>query len=488
MSRFVKNYGKVVAIIGEAEKGEVLNPVYIMDEPHAVSEFLEGELLSAYRDAVKTGAEDIYLIRVNYNTDREKFKQYKEAYSILESFNVDIIVPLDFTLSEYIVDYPEIFLRKQQYETDGSKRFFETDDRIEKIEYIKIDDTKIKDYTFGFDGFTLDKVFEAGHTITIYYFAFPKMDIDYTVYAVRNNNIVSKKEMTFNFDITDGKEQKTEIEVEKLFNLNGDIKYFIRNEIPYIDIYTPSTGRDYIYFVFNKEDFINNNTNYKYYTEELAKYCSMLDSVAVVKPDKNNNLKNQINKMKDILNSDNNFGKYIVSTSSEVKYFSGIKSAQVGLSSLISSYDSHMSITNKNLQNIQLINKDIMSDIKLLSDYGYTSFYESIRNGVVPFKAITLANNDSNYRSLRVVRVVNELSKRIKEKCDDYIGGGITVALNKLPGDINSVVDELKEENKIHKAKHSIDKLNNTKIKVELEVWIQGEITSINTSLTADIV
>lgn len=57
----------------------------------------------------------------------------------------------------------------------------------------------------------------------------------------------------------------------KLTAQNNDLKFFIYNTHPYVNIWTKSDGSDYVYAFFNKEEYINKHTQKQYFVEQLAK-------------------------------------------------------------------------------------------------------------------------------------------------------------------------------------------------------------------------
>ena len=74
--------GKKLVIIGRSEKGEVLTPYLIQDEREALHIFGNGELTKAFRESQEAGASLVYLVRIQYKTQQEKYMELTKASDV----------------------------------------------------------------------------------------------------------------------------------------------------------------------------------------------------------------------------------------------------------------------------------------------------------------------------------------------------------------------------------------------------------------------
>jgi hypothetical protein len=147
-----------LVIIGKAKKGEVLSPYLITDEKEAALIFGESEITKAFKEAKDAGSKIIYLMRIDYNSKLQKKRQLNQAYEVLETTPVDVILLANTSLDENHYNYPEV----RDYINVGfgvnavkdgksiSSKFFNnisisTDDKISKLT-----NKKIKDYFENF--------------------------------------------------------------------------------------------------------------------------------------------------------------------------------------------------------------------------------------------------------------------------------------------------------------------------------------------------
>lgn len=585
--------GRKLVIIGRSEKGEVLNPYLIQDEREAIHIFGHGELTQAFRESQDAGASLIYLLRIQYKTQQEKYLELEKAYEVLELIDVDIILPLDTCLDDYWYNYPAIpkgiLVDFEIYGYQGenivdSKQFPEDDnaliiDRDKPSQ--RITDKVVKDYFQNYQSGIL-KTYSFAESSELYELISKEKSQNYTVndgilptqyptfispdgrinepkgYMPKADiitNIFYSDEIIPNSKITGLKvdvegvfstwrdtnridiyyyDGKKYIEVKngemvtlnnnlanthfkfvlnnsnyidppiirkiditfKLTAQNNDLKFFIYNTHPYVNIWTKSDGSDYVYAFFNKEEYINKHTQKQYFVEQLAKACQKLNAIGIVKaPEKKSTeskgewisrMLKAMEEIKEKLYSNYDYGKYIGCIVSRPYIYSNtgvyMTHGDTLLAGLISSLSSDVSPTNKDIPNINRLNYSFTNtELTQLTEAGYTVFIQTVRNGIVPYQFVSLANKEYNsiYASLNTTRIANEVIKRLKEITDEFIGKGFYMNTSTIEKRIKEELSLMIDENKISDYSYNFTNIHSNKIDLELSLVINSEVFDV---------
>lgn len=501
---YVSNPGQVIAIIGESLSGPRLEPVYAMDEKHVASTFKDGGLVNAYRAVEKNGGNNIYLVRIDHTTEREKYHEYMYAYEVLQALDIDIILPLDFSLMDNIVDYPEFFVKQEALEIEAGKQEYQLSHPIENVEYIKYMGTRTK----RFEVTDEDKIKftfvpenqAAGSDFTVKYYRVPTLDIEFTVRAFRGPVQQKQESFTYEFDIRDGISQATEDNViDYLIGENHNKEYYtdpgwryqVTTEQNFVSMFYRPSGNTPIHFTFDYDEYINRKTEEKYFVEKLAEYCGYLNAQSFVQFDRDSdNPISDINKIKRILNSKEiQYGRYITTTPSIIDYGDFQGWGSYALAGLCGKYQSHEPITNKPIDSsCEIVTEFSDVDRSKLSRAGFAIFYNTIRNGKVPYTALTLAEDGNPYKVLKVARTMNEMAKRIVNSTDEYAGFGISYIASEIDDIIRDVLQSMTVEGKILAAsfESNID-YDKGEVNVRVFTGMEGELQKIKNSVTAEI-
>lgn len=585
--------GRKLVIIGRSEKGEVLNPYLIQDEREAIHIFGHGELTQAFRESQDAGASLIYLLRIQYKTQQEKYLELEKAYEVLDLIDVDIILPLDTCLDDYWYNYPAIpkgiLVDFEIYGYQGenivdSKQFPEDDnaliiDRDKPSQ--RITDKVVKDYFQNYQSGIL-KTYSFTESSELYELISKEKSQNYTVndgilptqyptfispdgrinepkgYMPKADiitNIFYSDEIIPNSKITGLKvdvegvfstwrdtnridiyyyDGKKYIEVKngemvtlnnnlanthfkfvlnnsnyidppiirkiditfKLTAQNNDLKFFIYNTHPYVNIWTKSDGSDYVYAFFNKEEYINKHTQKQYFVEQLAKACQKLNAIGIVKaPEKKSTeskgewisrMLKAMEEIKEKLYSNYDYGKYIGCIVSRPYIYSNtgvyMTHGDTLLAGLISSLSSDVSPTNKDIPNINRLNYSFTNtELIQLTEAGYTVFIQTVRNGIAPYQVVSLANKEYNsiYASLNTTRIANEVIKRLKEITDEFIGKGFYMNTSTIEKRIKEELSLMIDENKISDYSYNFTNIHSNKIDLELSLVINSEVFDV---------
>ena len=585
--------GRKLVIIGRSEKGEVLNPYLIQDEREAIHIFGHGELTQAFRESQDAGASLIYLLRIQYKTQQEKYLELEKAYEVLDLIDVDIILPLDTCLDDYWYNYPAIpkgiLVDFEIYGYQGenivdSKQFPEDDnaliiDRDKPSQ--RITDKVVKDYFQNYQSGIL-KTYSFTESSELYELISKEKSQNYTVndgilptqyptfispdgrinepkgYMPKADiitNIFYSDEIIPNSKITGLKvdvegvlstwrdtnridiyyyDGKKYIEVKngemvtlnnnlanthfkfvlnnsnyidppiirkiditfKLTAQNNDLKFFIYNTHPYVNIWTKSDGSDYVYAFFNKEEYINKHTQKQYFVEKLAKACQKLNAIGIVKaPEKKSTeskgewisrMLKAMEEIKEKLHSNYDYGKYIGCIVSRPYIYSNtgvyMTHGDTLLAGLISSLSSDVSPTNKDIPNINRLNYSFTNtELIQLTEAGYTVFIQTVRNGIAPYQVVSLANKEYNsiYASLNTTRIANEVIKRLKEITDEFIGKGFYMNTSTIEKRIKEELSLMIDENKISDYSYNFTNIHSNKIDLELSLVINSEVFDV---------
>ena len=585
--------GRKLVIIGRSEKGEVLNPYLIQDEREAIHIFGHGELTQAFRESQDAGASLIYLLRIQYKTQQEKYLELEKAYEVLELIDVDIILPLDTCLDDYWYNYPAIpkgilvdfEICGYQGENIVDSKQFPEDDNALIIDRDKpsqrITDKVVKDYFQNYQSGIL-KTYNFTESSELYELISKEKSQNYTVndgilptqyptfispdgrinepkgYMPKADiitNIFYSDEIIPNSKITGLKvdvegvfstwrdtnridiyyyDGKKYIEVKngemvtlnnnlanthfkfvlnnsnyidppiirkiditfKLTAQNNDLKFFIYNTHPYVNIWTKSDGSDYVYAFFNKEEYINKHTQKQYFVEQLAKACQKLNAIGIVKaPEKKSTeskgewisrMLKAMEEIKEKLYSNYDYGKYIGCIVSRPYIYSNtgvyMTHGDTLLAGLISSLSSDVSPTNKDIPNINRLNYSFTNtELIQLTEAGYTAFIQTVRNGIAPYQVVSLANKEYNsiYASLNTTRIANEVIKRLKEITDEFIGKGFYMNTSTIEKRIKEELSLMIDENKISDYSYNFTNIHSNKIDLELSLVINSEVFDV---------
>ena len=585
--------GRKLVIIGRSEKGEVLNPYLIQDEREAIHIFGHGELTQAFRESQDAGASLIYLLRIQYKTQQEKYLELEKAYEVLELIDVDIILPLDTCLDDYWYNYPAIpkgilvdfEICGYQGENIVDSKQFPEDDNALIIDRDKpsqrITDKVVKDYFQNYQSGIL-KTYNFTESSELYELISKEKSQNYTVndgilptqyptfispdgrinepkgYMPKADiitNIFYSDEIIPNSKITGLKvdvegvfstwrdtnridiyyyDGKKYIEVKngemvtlnnnlanthfkfvlnnsnyidppiirkiditfKLTAQNNDLKFFIYNTHPYVNIWTKSDGSDYVYAFFNKEEYINKHTQKQYFVEQLAKACQKLNAIGIVKaPEKKSTeskgewisrMLKEMEEIKEKLHSNYDYGKYIGCIVSRPYIYSNtgvyMTHGDTLLAGLISSLSSDVSPTNKDIPNINRLNYSFTNtELIQLTEAGYTVFIQTVRNGIAPYQVVSLANKEYNsiYASLNTTRIANEVIKRLKEITDEFIGKGFYMNTSTIEKRIKEELSLMIDENKISDYSYNFTNIHSNKIDLELSLVINSEVFDV---------
>lgn len=500
MVKYNNYYGQSVAIIGKAEKGEKLNPYLIDSEDKALDIFGSGDLIDAYYEVSSVGAEYIYMIRLDYDNEVELYKNLAEIYDILNNLrDIDVILPLDINLDDYIIDYPDLFNYRQEfvYQDDN---MFSPDKLIESVNHIKVNGSKTEKYSLNeyetgiYESFSIDFELVEDDVVRINYNTIQSVPFEYELLAFKGGHIKDSIKLSDNISPADDNIQITDKAINNYFVVEetDDVNYVARCDKPYIQVYT-NKEKGNVYAKFDYEKYKQEETETKYYAKKLAKSCSRLHAVGILKPSSYDydDLNKSIYQMKDVLNtSSNDYGKYIVTTPSTCYYGNGSNeyssSYITAMAGLMGTLPTNNSLTHQKTPNVKEIkSKYSNSKIKNLTELGYTVLYSSVRNGIVPYKAITLAQDNSPYRSLKNMRVVNELLSRTKMIADLFIGKSMSKINYNLSKKLDSLYNSLVDNNKLKDFEYSLETVKAGYIKIDLALQLYNELQTINTGVIA---
>ena len=272
------------------------------------------------------------------------------------------------------------------------------------------------------------------------------------------------------------------------------INYHVYSPSSYAQVYARKP-KSLIKGYIRKDKFIEDNRKKVSFVKELAKFCRLNKHIGLVKASKEtedldswySDLVSKIEDEKENLKlKDNDLGRYIGCVVSEIEYSTNQKpytgNAILALAGLFNLYGSGSSPTNKEIKNAKFLNDKLSkTEVNNLTDVGYIVCKDTSRNGIAPYHVQSLEENNSTYYSLNTTRKVNELTKRIQDLTDDYIGD-TSPNINKLKKELDKTVNLMKnEENKFTNIKYELNNVTSKYIKIDLEAKPVGEI--FNTSL-----
>jgi len=496
-------YGRSVVLIGRAQKGQFFEPVLVDNIEAALDFFESGELIEAAREVLDAGAKYVYLVRVNGESKHDLYYDLKEIYEILETMgDIDIILPLNIGLTDYIIEYPDIFRTNQEFAFNGDN-IFVTDRLIQSINYIKVNDKKTDMYALrshssgAFDGFILDKeMFDLnyGDKILINYNTLKTIEIEFEIMAFKENKIVESITLTSLIDTKTKINSATNKMAKDFFALTGNVKYIVRCLSPFVKAFTDKTGNGLVYAEFDYDKYIADNTNYKYFVSVLAKACTRINAIGLLEPKEKtyNKLIESSLKIKEILNDVIDYGKYIVAVASVCHYGTGINEYSshyiTSFAGLLGTLFTRTSPTYCKTPNVISVEDEFTAfQVQELTKYGYVVLYNSVRNGIVPYQAVTMAQDNSPFFSLKNIRIVNEVSTRIKEITDTFIGRStvnIEIKLSKL---LTELFQGLGQEEKIKNYKFEFSDIRNDYIKINFELQLYDEVNTIKDGVISSL-
>jgi hypothetical protein len=502
MAKNYRNYySRSVVLIGESQKGEILEPVFIESIEDAYDIFGGGELVESAREIINAGTEYIYLIRIDPENEYERYYDLINAYFVLESMgDVDVILPLGISLTDKIVEYPNIFNYKEEFSYNGDL-MFETERIMESINYVKVKGEKTKFYSLrdsgvngNFDAVILSREdfdLDRGDTITIDYNCIKNLEIEFEILKFLNGRIENSITLNKNINVDIKNSVLTEKKAKEFFYGDEEAVYVARCKNEAFNVYTQKDGEGLVYAEFDYQKYISDNTEYKYFVEKLAQIAELTNSVGVIKKSSKDYLtmSENILDIKAMLNEKRNYGKNVVAIASDClcrinssSYKTGYEKAFTGI---LGSFPSSISPTNKNSEIVVEVKDEFSNlEIKKLTEDGYTFAYNSIRNGIVPYKAVTLSET-TEFKSLKNVRVVKEVQKRLKEITDVFIGRGNINIQSKLYSKSVELLDNLVIEGKIDDYSFKIVNATTSYIKTEVELKLINEVKTLKAGIVS---
>ena len=233
----------VLCFIGKAQSGKVLEPYYCESYLETISEFRDGEVLDAYKCAYDLGVKDIYIIRINYDTIREKYHQIKRAYEILEFVQPHLVCPLDTSIDEKIHDYVEINLKEENFYIKEKTDTISLEKNILNLEKFKINGNFLYNYIVEGKKIKLPQPVKKESYVEVSYYPEEEKSFDLKVVVFEKNKFKKQKEISINYNphnkkTSYGKKLK---------------EYFDFTKKEYVDKYT----------LKNKDDFTSFFTDYK---------------------------------------------------------------------------------------------------------------------------------------------------------------------------------------------------------------------------------
>ncbi len=504
MKHYPDYYGCSVVLIGKSSQGQPLEPVLVDSIVTAVEVFGNGELVNAAREVLGAGAEYLYLVRVISDNKRDLYYELKELYELFENMvDIDIIVPLGIKLADYIIDYPDLFRVSQEFIYNGNP-VLETGRIIQDVNLVRVNGLKTQAFSLrshdsgAFDAIILNtKRFnlKEGDTIIVDYNTVNNIDAEIELLAFRNNKIEDSIILSSTIDVNKKVNKVTEKPVKDYFSLEGEnVKYIVRTKIPFLKVYTNKSGKEKAYAEFDYNEYIANNTVYKYFARELAEACSRINAIGLLKPDNKDyhKLIEDSMRIREELDSITDYGKYILSIPSDCRYESGTGEYSspylTAFAGLLGTLPTGISPTNRGTKGVTGIDDNFTNlEIKSLSHYGHIVLYNSVRRGVAPYKAVTMARDDSPYRSVKNIRVANEVAKRVKSITDSFIGRWTANVETKLKDLLTALFESLVIEGKIREYSFEITEVRTDYIKIELELKLYNEINNIRTGVISTI-
>ena len=350
----------------------------------------------------------------------------------------------------------------------------------------------------AFDAIILDTGrfnLKEGDTIIVDYNTVNNIDAEIELLAFRNNKIEDSIILSSTIDVNKKVNEVTEKPVKDYFSLEGEnVKYIVRTKIPFLKVYTNKSGKEKAYAEFDYNEYIANNTVYKYFARELAEACSRINAIGLLKPDNKDyhKLIEDSMRIREELDSITDYGKYILSIPSDCRYESGTGEYSspylTAFAGLLGTLPTGISPTNRGTKGVTGIDDNFTNlEIKNLSHYGHIVLYNSVRRGIAPYKAVTMARDDSPYRSVKNIRVANEVAKRVKSITDSFIGRWTANVETKLKDLLTALFESLVIEGKIREYSFEITEVRTDYIKIELELKLYNEINNIRTGVISTV-
>lgn len=587
--------GKVVLIIGRSDYGESLNPYLIESYDKAVELFGTNHLTQKYREVADAGAEIIYLLKIDYHNNQEKYKQLSDVYDMLEYLNVDIILLLETELDQCWIYEPEIEDTTEiEFDIQAIKKgkiigtqtintIINTNENIVQItdkpvlEYFNYTNVDYE-YPYRFAGdYAFSKMMNSVESkdIVINNGILPKeyhtyvyrtgkindpkgyypeaifVTTEFHADTMRNNgkikgfNIELEGEINdwrdfqsvdiyywdgerycpFNYDnkvILDSPLDKIKFkfilnnsnfinppiikEIKIVFIISApdnEVNYAIQNNNSFLNLWTHSNGHDFVYASFDKNKYITENMKRMYFSVQLAKACKKINAIGIIQAPKPiyqqeyedwfNELLIKMQTIKSHLKDNNeDYGKYLGCILSSVyigaygsEYLTDGTGVFVGL---LGSLPSNETPVNKDLATVNRIaNSFTETEIKMLTEVGYTVFIKTVRNGITPYKAVSLmSDNRSPYINLNKTRLVNEIIKRTKEITDSFIGKGFNLQTESLEKELNQLYEDLIDEDKVDDYSYKFLNISSERIELELSLTLPEEILDVTTTVISE--
>jgi hypothetical protein len=321
------------------------------------------------------------------------------------------------------------------------------------------------------------------------------------VSVLGNPDKIEFKLVLKNFSIKDDPPTVTNFKVD--FDLVADdenIYYTIKNPNKYIRFRVDNKGNSFIRAKVDRDQFINDNQTKEYFIDDLANNCQENNYIGLLDaPSQDNDesvdeyysrLIQTMQKIKELLSD--KAQRYIGCMLNEVEYTnpsnSYFDSGLTGLAGLFGANTSDTSPTNESADNI-VDSRTVFSntEVENLTDYGYTAFVQTVRNGIAPYKVVSLGNKDEIYYSLNTTRIINETCKKLKDITEDYVGIATNSALEKLEKEIQSTLNELETEGKIQESSFEFSEISESSIQIDVSFTPISEIFSIQESINSTL-
>lgn len=171
-----------------------------------------------------------------------------------------------------------------------------------------------------------------------------------------------------------------------------------------------------------------------------------------------------------------------------IKY---ISSGRAALGGLLNSLDCHISPANKFIwSSLRIYEDDTMkyefnpSETESLSALGICTFRNSIRKGVVISNAITSALNNDPCATIRNSRLSNYINKTLTSVFESYIGNTYINQYSAINNLINSTLETIKSNQMIADYQYTVASDSfGSYISVDIEVVPYGEVKAITASI-----
>lgn len=477
-----------LAFIGRSEKGKFFEPINPSSTREAEDLIGSGELLDAYRAARQCGAEDIYLVRIAYHERSTQMRHLNYVYELLSSIpDLRYVVPLNVGLDKTFIDYPNFDRRRFGFVyKEGDRPVFEVG-AADEVSKVLINGKRTINYSYDGQYLTVTNL-SAPSYIEVVLREKPSFEltVEAQVYTETTDRVIDTVRKSYTYHpLTDG-DTIDDIPLKDLFRRDytpEDYYYVVRTVEGAVDTYSLLNGNNGIYTNFDYNKYLNEKTERVHFADRLAEMSDTSDYLTVLSAGGNEeDLKTTAREVKDRLGPT---ACYIVPVAGSSYYYGDNEAPNsVGVAALLSVYGGRKSITHDEIEGVRtVIDEYGYQERRRLADEGIITVYSSIRNGIVPFSGVTLADEDSPLHTLKNVDLALDIISDLKD-----IYSGIYLGDGYLPRKKERLADEIREYLSEHRALVDFDfeitELEDNELLIEYDLFVRGEMNDFHLSLT----